>query len=122
MARDYDLQTIVDMINEVTDDWYAETDGEYITFYNQNVEEDYFEEIDAPDNLDALLHDVYNRYDYFDPDEHVEEWIRYKNEGVSGVPSVRELIKEADTINDDLHDLYFVIKSVIEGYEDSIEE
>ena len=36
----------------------------------------------------------------FDPEEHVEMWIEARKNGVGGVPSVRELVDDADAIND----------------------
>lgn len=38
----------------------------------------------------------------FDPEEHVEMWIEARNNGVGGVPSIRELVDDADAINDTL--------------------
>lgn len=36
----------------------------------------------------------------FDPEEHVEMWVEARKNGVSGVPSIRELVDDADAIND----------------------
>jgi len=35
----------------------------------------------------------------FDQEEHIEMWIQAKREGVSGVPSIRELVQDADDID-----------------------
>ncbi len=44
-------------------------------------------------------------YNGFDVDEHVETWIKAKAEGVSGVPSARELVKDAEAIDEMLRRL-----------------
>lgn len=41
----------------------------------------------------------------FDVDEHVEMWITARREGVSGVPSTRELVKDAEEIDKMLREL-----------------
>lgn len=41
----------------------------------------------------------------FDPDEHIEIWVFAKQNGASGVPSIRQLVKDADDIDEMLHDL-----------------
>lgn len=43
--------------------------------------------------------------EYFDQDEHIEMWIMARNNGVSGVPSTRELVKDAEAIEEMLQDL-----------------
>ncbi len=35
---------------------------------------------------------------YFDEDEHVRTWLNSKNNGVPGVPSAKELVKDAEDI------------------------
>lgn len=44
-------------------------------------------------------------YQDFDVDEHIEMWIEAKNNGVSGVPSVRMLVKDAEKIEEMLEEL-----------------
>lgn len=41
----------------------------------------------------------------FDIDEHIEMWIEAKHNGVSGVPSARELVYDAEDIDKMLHEL-----------------
>lgn len=41
----------------------------------------------------------------FDPDEHIEMWIEARNNGVSGVPSTRELVQDAEDIDKMLQEL-----------------
>jgi hypothetical protein len=42
---------------------------------------------------------------YFSPDEHIEMWIQARNSGVRGVPSTRELVKDAEDIDKMLREL-----------------
>ena len=109
------LNEYITRINDADTGFYAkiESDGEYILFSDQNTDEDYFEEIEIPNNFDALLSDIRARYDYFDPDEHVEMWIEAKHNGVSGVPSIRELVEESEQIEADLEDLYMESQNII---------
>lgn len=41
----------------------------------------------------------------FDIDEHIEMWIEARKNGVSGVPSTRELVKDAEDIDEMLREL-----------------
>lgn len=41
----------------------------------------------------------------FDPDEHIEIWIEARRSGTSGVPSTRELVKDAEDIDEMLREL-----------------
>ncbi len=61
--------------------------GEDFSFYV------FYEEIeDIPD-------EVTHYYIDFDPDEHIEMWLEAKRNGVSGVPTARQLVKDADDID-----------------------
>lgn len=41
----------------------------------------------------------------FDQDEHIEMWIEARRNGTEGVPSTRELVKDAEDINEMLREL-----------------
>ena len=41
----------------------------------------------------------------FDVDEHIEMWIEARRNGVSGVPSTRELVEDAESIAEMLNEL-----------------
>lgn len=43
--------------------------------------------------------------DNFDVDEHVEMWVEAKKNGVSGVPSISDLVDDAKDIRDMLYEL-----------------
>lgn len=57
-----------------------------------NKDEDYIEQIE-------------NYADNFDVDEHAEMWVKAKAEGVSGIPSITELVDDARDIQKMLYDL-----------------
>ncbi len=44
--------------------------------------------------------EIYDYYDDFDIDEHIDMWIEAKRNGFSGVPTVRELVKDAEDIKE----------------------
>ena len=51
---EYDKEALVIDLNEMQSDWYVKLNGDYITIYNQNVEEDFSEEIELPQTLQEL--------------------------------------------------------------------
>lgn len=48
----------------------------------------------------------------FDIDEHIEMWIEAKHNGVSGVPSVRELVHDAEDIDKMLQEIASALAEV----------
>ena len=51
----------------------------------------------------------------FDPDEHIEMWIEGRNNGVRGVPSTRELVKDAEDIDKMLQELASALREADEA-------
>ena len=41
----------------------------------------------------------------FDPDEHIEMWVMARHNGAKGVPSIRELVHDAEDIDKMLQEL-----------------
>lgn len=100
------LEAWIDEFNDISSDWTAHNEsGDYIIFYEGNVMEDYSEEMDVPETFEKLVDECYRRGEWFDPDEHVEMWVEARHNGVSGIPSTRELVDEADQIADSLDNL-----------------
>ena len=103
---EYDKEALVIDLNEMQSDWYVKLNGDYITIYNQNVEEDFSEEIELPQTLHELEETLWSLYNNFDVDEHVEMWLEAKFNGtVSGIPSARVLVEESERIDRDLEEL-----------------
>lgn len=63
-------------------------------------------------SLENIVEDVKNYALNFDTEEHIQMWVEAKFEGVSDVPSVRELVEDADAIKEMLQELYNNLESV----------
>jgi hypothetical protein len=53
----------------------------------------------------CMVDEIQQYYNDFDEDEHIEMWAKAKENGVSGIPSFRELVEDADAIKDMLEEL-----------------
>lgn len=53
----------------------------------------------------------------FDIDEHIEMWIEARKNGVSGVPSTRELVKDAEDIDKMLQEIAVALSRAEEASE-----
>lgn len=103
---EYDKEALVIDLNEMQSDWYVKLTGDYITIYNQNVDEDFSEEIELPQTLQEIEEALWSLYNNFDVDEHVEMWLEAKFNGdVDGIPSARVLVEESERIDRDLEEL-----------------
>lgn len=49
---------------------------------------------------DDAAHEIYEYYDSFDVDDHIEMWIEARKNGVSGVPATRRLCEDAEAISE----------------------
>lgn len=74
--------------------------------------EDLEEEIEYSDIAD-IYWEMSSVASDFDPDEHVEMWIMARHDGVSGVPSVSELVEDANEIANMLVKLADALKEVL---------
>lgn len=57
-------------------------------------------DFDEENQADSFKDSLESYYEDFDIDEHIEMWIEAKRSGTSGVPSARELVKDAEAIDD----------------------
>ena len=64
---------------------------------------------------ESFPHAVAECYEDFDVDEHIEMWIEARKNGVSGVPSTRRLVKDAEDIEKMLEELAEALAAVKEG-------
>lgn len=55
-------------------------------------------EFDKGNQVESFLNSLWNLYDDFDVDDHIEMWIEARHNGVQGVPSVRRLCADAEDI------------------------
>ena len=56
-------------------------------------------------NAKDAAKEIYEYYDEFDIDEHIEMWIDARENGVIGVPSTRRLVEDAEDIFEMLKEL-----------------
>ena len=56
-------------------------------------------DFDAEDQCSGFRDSLESYYEDFDIDEHVEMWVEARRNGISGVPSIRELVKDAEEID-----------------------
>lgn len=59
---------------------------------------------------------------YFDIDAHIEMWIEARHNGMSGVPSTRELVKDAEDIDTMLKELAEAVTKVEDGSKEKAPE
>lgn len=63
------------------------------------------EDISFTVNAKEAAEEIYKCYDNFDVDEHIAMWIEARENGVSGVPSTRRLVEDAEDISEMLKEL-----------------
>lgn len=63
-------------------------------------------------DADDFVREVRKFADDFDPDENIEMWVEARKNGVSGVPDIRTLVKDADDEQDMLDELADALESV----------
>lgn len=51
-------------------------------------------------NAENAAQEIYEYYDKFDVDDHIEMWVEAKQNGVAGVPSIRRLVEDAEAISE----------------------
>lgn len=51
-------------------------------------------------NAENAAKEIYEYYDNFDVDDHIEMWVEAKQNGVAGVPSIRRLVEDAEAISE----------------------
>lgn len=61
--------------------------------------------LDEKDSFSEQVSKIAAQFNEFDIDEHIEIWIEAKKNGVSGVPSCRDLVHDAEDIYDMLEEL-----------------
>lgn len=92
--------TLAEFINNLEMGVHAETeDNGSTTIYFDNVEQDYQLEVDN-------VEDIYNAWQNFDIEEEVAMWLEAKRNGDKAVPYVTDLVKEEETIDKTLEDLF----------------
>ena len=63
---------------------------------------------------ESIIEDVKDYACHFGIDEHIEMWIEARRNGVSGVPSTRELVTDAEAIDKMLQELAIALQELEE--------
>lgn len=79
--------------------------GKYVEFYQYSPAGEDFSFCVWFDSIKDIPYEVRQYYINFDPDEHIEMWIEARKNGVAGIPSIRELVNDADDIDNMLEKL-----------------
>ena len=83
-------------------DWRVNEDEETIELGRRSpAGEDFFFSVDVENFVEDVKKYAFN----FDTEEHIEMWIDARKNGVRGVPSIRELVQDADEIQKMLQEL-----------------
>lgn len=67
--------------------------------------EDFNFAIEHNDDVEQAIQEIKDYANVFDVDEHIEMWVKARQNGVSGVPNTRELCEDAQAIKEMLEEL-----------------
>lgn len=82
--------------------WSIYDEGDYVDLRQySNAGEDFGFPVNKDNIVQHIKFYAYN----FDVDEHIEMWVEAKNHGTAGVPSIRELVEDAQDIKNMLDEL-----------------
>lgn len=89
--------------------WFVRYDDEFTELYQESpAGEDFGFEV----GTENFVENVKQYAADFDPDEHIAMWIEAKGSGTSGVPSTRELVHDAEDIDEMLQNLAIALCEV----------
>lgn len=69
-------------------------------------------DFDAENQCGSFLDELESYYEDFDIDEHIEMWVEAKRNGTAGVPSTRELVKDAEAIDSMIFELLQAVNNM----------
>lgn len=88
---------IIEIAEEL--EWNVNVKNDYIEFRQYSpAGEDFSFTVDTV-IPEEIIEQIMEYADNFDIDEHIEIWIDARRNGVSGVPSTRELVEDAEEIS-----------------------
>ena len=120
-------ETLKDMLIAAAEDldWsvdFEEQDnGRYVEFCKYSPAGEDFGFCVFFSDIEDIPDEVRRYYDSFDQDEHIEMWIEARQNGVSGVPSTRALVKDAEDIDEMLEELSDALYSAYNGWDEDME-
>ena len=97
------LNKIIEIAEKL--EWTVNVTNDYIEFNQYSPAGEDFSFIVNTVTPKEIVEQVVEYADDFDIDEHIEMWIEAKRNGVSGVPSTRELVYDAEEISKMLNTL-----------------
>lgn len=99
----YSIQKYYDFVDELEDlGWNVELDDNDCITLSQYTPagEDFSFEVEFHDgNMKDIYREMYEYYQGFDVEDHVQMWLEAKSNGVSGVPGVVDLVEDAQEID-----------------------
>ena len=99
-------------------DWSVSIDGDCWEFGKYSpAGEDFTFSVNVED-VENVWREVRQYANDFDTEEHIEMWVEARRNGVSGVPSIRRLVEDADDIDEMLDELADALREVTDGYEE----
>ena len=108
--------SFIEMLKENLEeiDWYIEWDSDEIEFnYTSPAGEDFWFSV-CCETPNELYKEVKEYASNFDTEEHVTMWVEAKaRKNVGGIPSIRELVDDADEIEKALIELSQEVKETV---------
>lgn len=89
--------------------WNISVSGNDYEFSKYSPEGEDFVFSVSGNSVGEIVREVKDYVKDFDPEEHVEMWVNAKRSGTHGVPSIKELVKDADAIKEMLEELASVL-------------
>lgn len=86
----------------------------YVAFDGYSEAGEDLELIEFYDRLDDIPCKLYERYQDFDIEEHVEMWLEGKSNGVRDIPDVKTLVKDAEWIENFILELSYALREALE--------
>ena len=101
------------------EDWSVSVDGDCWEFEKYSpAGEDFICCVTGDD----IVSEVDDYHENFDTEDHVMMHMEAKKHGLSGVPSLKILVEDADAIDDMLCELYYALKKAEDAYYDELDE
>lgn len=90
---------------DIRDCGFTVTDGTQLEFEKYTPAGEDFSFTVSGDSPENMIEEIKSYSANFDTEEHIAGWIEAKRNGVSGVPSIKELVEDADAIENMLREL-----------------
>lgn len=99
-------------------EWSVHIDGDYWEFEKYSpAGEDFIFSVTVED-VKNVWREVRQYANDFDTEEHIEMWVEAKKNLVSGIPSIRRLVEDADAIDEMLDELADALREVTDSHEE----